>query len=565
MLIRMQRIVTDSAWYKNAIFYEVFVRGFFDSTNDGNGDLPGLISKLDYLEWLGITCLWLLPIYASPLKDGGYDISDFYSPHPIYGTIKDVELLIDEAHKRGMKVISDLVLNHTSDQHPWFIDSRSSDSSPYSEWYIWSEDASRYSSARIIFSDTEKSNWTWDPVRKKYYFHRFFSHQPDLNYDNPEVVDEMLNVVRYWLDFGLDGYRLDAVPYLYKADHTNCENLSQTHAFLKRLRMEVDKRYVDRVLLAEANQWPTDVVDYFGDGDECHMCFHFPLMPRMFMAIRREHKYPITEILAQTPDIPDNCQWGLFLRNHDELTLEMVSDEERDFMFQEYAKDARMKRNMGITRRLAPLVDNNRPVAELLYALLFSLSGSPIIYYGDEIMMGDNIYLGDRDAVRTPMQWSSDSNGGFSKADFAQLYLPVSFDPVYGYQAVNVEASIRNQSSFLHWIKNLIAARKRYPVFGEGEFKIINSDNPSVFSFIRCAKQTLPDTDDAMSLGEDTILCVFNLSKFAQPATLELYEYKGRSVIEVAGRVRFPKISDQPYFVTLAPYGYLWLVLSEEL
>ncbi|HVT76551.1 MAG TPA: maltose alpha-D-glucosyltransferase, partial [Acidimicrobiales bacterium] len=413
----------DPTWYQRAVFYEVLTRGFYDGNADGTGDLRGLIDKLDYIEWLGVDCLWLLPFYKSPLRDGGYDISDFFSVLPEYGDIDDVSELIEQAHRRGIRIIADLVMNHTSDQHPWFQESRQDRVNPKADWYVWNDDDTRWSEARVIFVDSEPSNWSWDGRRGQYYWHRFFSHQPDLNYDNLDVQAAMFDVLRFWLDRGLDGFRLDAVPYLFERDGTNGENLPETHEYLKQVRKEVDALYPDRVLLAEANQWPADVVDYFGDGDECHMAFHFPVMPRIFMAVRREQRYPITEILAQTPDIPAGCQWGIFLRNHDELTLEMVTDEERDYMYAEYAKDPRMKVNIGIRRRLAPLVDNNDNLAELLHALLFSLPGSPVLYYGDELGMGDNIYLGDRDSVRTPMQWSPDRNGGFSRADFAQLYL----------------------------------------------------------------------------------------------------------------------------------------------
>jgi maltose alpha-D-glucosyltransferase/alpha-amylase len=542
---------SDPRWYQRAVFYEVLVRGFFDSNGDGTGDLQGLIQKLDYLEWLGVDCIWLLPFYQSPLRDGGYDISDFFSVLPAYGDLADAVALVEEAHRRGIRVIADLVMNHTSDQHPWFQESRQSRTNPKADWYVWSDDDQRWSEARIIFVDTEKSNWTWDPVRGQYYWHRFFSHQPDLNYRNEEVQEAMLDVVRFWLDIGLDGFRLDAVPYLFEADGTNCENLPETHEYLKRLRKEVDAHYPNRVLLAEANQWPADVVQYFGDGDECHMCFHFPLMPRMFMAVRREQRYPITEILAQTPDIPEGCQWGIFLRNHDELTLEMVTDEERDYMYAEYAKDPRMRANIGIRRRLAPLIENDRRVAELLHALLLSLPGSPILYYGDEIMMGDNIYLGDRDGVRTPMQWTPDRNAGFSTADFARLYLPPLMDPVYGYQAVNVEAQMRDQSSFLHWIRRMLQVRKTHnDVFGLGSFEVLGAENPSVLAFVR-------------EYEGDTVLCVNNLSRFAQPVELHLGRFQGKTPVELLGRVPFPRIGELPYLLTLAPHGFLWFQLVE--
>ncbi|MGD0220123.1 MAG: maltose alpha-D-glucosyltransferase, partial [Acidimicrobiales bacterium] len=432
----------DPRWYEQAAFYELSARGFFDSNGDGIGDLAGVVEKLDYLSWLGVDCLWLLPFYPSPLRDGGYDVADYCDVAPEFGSLDDMVRLIGEAHDRGMRIIIDLVLNHTSDAHPWFIESRSSRDNPKADWYVWSDDNQRYSNIRVIFSDSEASNWTWDSVRQQYYWHRFFHFQPDLNLDNPEVREALLSVVRFWLDLGVDGFRLDAAAYLFQREGTTGENLPETHEFLRWIRREIDRDYPNRVLLAEVNQWPNDVADYFGEGDECHMCFHFPLMPRMFMAIRREHRFPITEIIAETPPIPPGCQWGIFLRNHDELTLEMVTDEERDYMYAEYASDPRMRKNLGIRRRLATLVDNDRGVAELLFALLLSLPAAPVLYYGDEIGMGDNIYLGDRDTVRTPMQWTPDRNAGFSTADFAQLYLPPLMDPVYGYASVNVEASL---------------------------------------------------------------------------------------------------------------------------
>jgi maltose alpha-D-glucosyltransferase / alpha-amylase len=542
---------TDPDWYRRAVFYEVGVRGFFDSNDDGFGDLRGLTEKLDYIKWLGVDCIWLLPFYQSPLRDGGYDIADYFSILPEFGDLADAMTLLEEAHKRGLRVIADLVVNHTSDQHPWFQESRQSRDNPKADWYVWSDTDQLYQDARIIFVDTETSNWTWDPVRQQYFWHRFFSHQPDLNFDNEEVQQAMIDVVRFWLDIGLDGFRVDAVPYLIEREGTICENLPETHDWLKRLRKEVDAQFPGRVLLAEANQWPADVVEYFGDGDEFHMCFHFPIMPRMFMSVRREQRYPITEILAQTPEIPEGCQWGMFLRNHDELTLEMVTDEERDYMYSEYAKDPRMRRNIGIARRLLPLVDNDRRVAELLHAMLFSMPGSPILYYGDEIGMGDNIYLGDRDGVRTPMQWTPDRNGGFSKADFARLYLPPIVDPVYGYQAVNVEAEQRDPSSMLHWMRRMLEVRKQHPLFGTGSFEVINVDNPSVLAYVRCE-------------GDDVVLCVNNLSRFAQPAELPLQRFDGRTPIELLGRVPFPKIGELPYFVTLGPYQFYWFQLVAE-
>ena len=546
----------DPSWYQRAIFYEVLVRGFRDSNGDGTGDLRGITEKLDYLEWLGVDCLWLLPFYSSPLKDGGYDISDFFTVLPDYGTVGDAAELIDEAHRRGIRVIADMVMNHTSDQHPWFQESRSSRDNPKHDWYVWNDDNDRWSEARVIFVDTEPSNWSWEPNREQYYWHRFFHHQPDLNYDNPEVQEAMLEVVYHWLGLGLDGFRLDAVPYLFERDGTNGENLPETHAFLRRLRSEVDAKYPGKVLLAEANQWPEDVVEYFGDGDECHMCFHFPLMPRMFMSLRREERTPVSEILQRIPEIPEGAQWGIFLRNHDELTLEMVTDEERDYMWDEYAKDPRMRRNVGISRRLFPLLENDRRQAELLHALLLSLPGTPILYYGDEIGMGDNIYLGDRDGVRTPMQWTPDRNGGFSTADFAQLYLPALMDPVYGYQSVNVESQLRNPGSFLHWVQRMIQARKQHPVFGTGSFEALDVANEAVLVFLR--RQERDDSAD------DVVLCVNNLSKVAQPVEIDLSMLAGKQPVELFGRVEFPPVGELPYFVTLPPYGFYWFSLVDE-
>ena len=546
----------DPRWYQHAVFYEVLTRGFFDSNNDGTGDLAGLTAKLDYLGWLGVDCLWLLPFYQSPLRDGGYDISDFFTVLPEYGDLADVVTLVEEAHRRGLRIVADMVMNHTSDQHPWFIESRQDRTNPKADWYTWSDDDQAWPEPRIIFVDTEKSNWAWDAQRQQYYWHRFFSHQPDLNYDNPEVAQSMLDVIRFWLDIGLDGFRLDAVPYLYMRDGTNGENLPETHEYLKRLRKEVDTSHPNKVLLAEANQWPADVVDYFGDGDECHMCFHFPVMPRVFMAVRREQRFPITEILAQTPEIPEGCQWGTFLRNHDELTLEMVSDDERDYMYAEYASDPRMKRNIGIGRRLAPLVDNDRRVAELLHSLLFSMPGSPVLYYGDEILMGDNIYLGDRDGVRTPMQWTPDRNAGFSRADFAQLYLPPLMDSVYGFQSINVEAEQRDPSSFLHWMRRMLEVRRQHRLFGTGTFEVLAAENPSVFAYVR--SQADPEKD-----RDDIVLCVVNLSRFAQPAELVLDRWAGHVPVELLGKVPFPAIGELPYFITLGPYSFYWFALVE--
>ncbi|TMM00252.1 MAG: maltose alpha-D-glucosyltransferase [Actinobacteria bacterium] len=541
---------SNPLWFKTAVFYEIHLRGFFDGNGDGSGDFRGLTEKLDYLQWLGIDCIWLLPMYASPLRDGGYDVADYEHVHPDYGSIDDVRTFIEAAHQRGMRVIADLVMNHTSSDHAWFQAARSSPDSPYRDYYVWSDTHQRYEDARIIFIDTETSNWTWDEHAGAYYWHRFFSHQPDLNFDNPEVQEAMLDALRYWLDLGLDGFRLDAIPYLYEREGTNCENLAETHDFLKLVRKTVDREYPDRVLLAEANQWPEDVVQYYGDGDECHMCFHFPVMPRMFMAMRREDATPMLEILDRTPDIPFNCQWGLFLRNHDELTLEMVTDEERDYMYGEYAKDPRMKLNLGIRRRLAPLLDNGRDEMELMHAILFSLPGSPVLYYGDEIAMGDNVYLGDRDGVRTPMQWTGDRNGGFSRADFAQLYAPPLMDPVYGYQAVNVEAQLRTPTSLLRWMRRFIALRKEHPVFGHGTYEPLRPDNHRIFAHVR-------------RWEEDVALCVHNLARSAQAVQLDLSEYEGRYPVEMFGRSRFPRIGELRYLLTLAPRGFYWFLLEE--
>ena len=542
-------VAPDPQWYRDAVIYEVFVRGFFDANDDGVGDLPGLIAQLDYLHWLGVNCLWLLPIFASPQRDGGYDISDFYAIQPEYGTVEDLRRLISEAHSRGIRVITDLVVNHTSDQHPWFREARRSVESPKRDWYVWSDTIRRYEDARVIFVDTEVSNWTFDAQAGAYYWHRFFSHQPDLNFENPAVQEAMLDVISFWLELGLDGLRLDAVPYLFEAEGTNCESLPETHQFLKRVRREVDAHFPDRLLLAEANQWPSDVIAYFGDGDECQMCFHFPLMPRMFMALRQEQRYPITEILAQTPPIPPDCQWGIFLRNHDELTLEMVTDAERDYMYAEYARDPRMKLNIGIRRRLAPLLGNGRRQMELLYGLLLSFPGTPILYYGDEIGMGDNVYVGDRDGVRTPMQWNGDRNGGFSRADFAQLYLPPLMDPLYGYQACNVEQQQRSESSLLQWVRRFIRVRQAHPVFGRGTFEVVEATNPSILGFLRASE------------GE-TILCVNNLSRFAQPVELDLRQFAGATPVELIGRVPFPRIGSQPYPFTMGPHAFYWLSLE---
>jgi maltose alpha-D-glucosyltransferase / alpha-amylase len=540
----------DPLWYKDAIIYELHVKAFMDSNNDGIGDLQGLLSKLDYIQDLGVTCLWLLPFFPSPLRDDGYDISDYLSIHPNYGTMDDFREFLIQAHNRGIQVMIELVINHTSDQHPWFQRARlAPKGSPERNFYVWSDSDEKYSEARIIFTDTEKSNWTWDPEAQQYYWHRFFSHQPDLNYDNPVVIEEVVKVMHYWLDMGVDGLRVDAIPYLVEREGTNCENLPETHAVMKRIRAEIDAKYAARTILAEANQWPADVRIYYGDGDECHMAFHFPLMPRMYMALRQEDRLPIVDIMAQTPEIPHNCQWGLFLRNHDELTLEMVTDEERDYMYLAYSADPRMRINVGIRRRLAPLVDNSRRRIELLNSLLFSFPGTPIVYYGDEIGMGDNIYLGDRNGVRTPMQWSGDRNAGFSRAVPAKLYSPVVMDPVWGYEAINVEAQQSDPSSLLSWMRNMIALRKLFQVFGRGTLTFLNPANRKILAYIR-------------EYQNERVLCVANLSRFAQPVELDLATYVGMVPVEMLGYVEFPRIRTSGYPLTLGPYGFLWLELQ---
>jgi maltose alpha-D-glucosyltransferase / alpha-amylase len=543
----------EPAWFKTAVFYEALVQAFSDSNRDGTGDLRGLIEKLDYLQWLGIDCLWLPPVYDSPLRDGGYDIRDYKKILPEFGTVEDFVFLLSEAHKRGIRVIVDLVLNHTSDTHPWFVASRDDPEGPYGEYYVWSDDDTRYSGARIIFIDTEPSNWTFDSTRSQFYWHRFFSHQPDLNFDNPAVQDEMLEVLRFWLRLGIDGFRLDAVPHLFEREGTNCENLPETHAFLRRIRKVVDDEFPGTLLLAEANVWPADVVEYFGDpavgGDECHMTFNFPLMTRIFMSVRRENRFPISEAFAQTPPIPSGCQWGIFLRNHDELTLEMVTDEERDYMYTEYARDPRMKANLGIRRRLAPLLENDRNQLELFTALLLSLPGSPVIYYGDEIGMGDNIWLGDRDGVRSPMQWTPDRNGGFSRCEPGRLYLPPIMDSLFGYQAVNVETQADSSTSLLHWNRHMIEIRKRHPAFGLGDFNELGGSNPAVLTYVRC-------------WNNDTVLCANNMSRFPQPVELDLAKWNNWVPHELTGGVQFPAIGELPYFLTLPGHGFYWFVLQ---
>ena len=540
----------DPFWYKDAIFYELHVKAFFDSNDDGVGDFQGLIEKLDYLQDLGVTAIWLLPFYPSPLRDDGYDIADYHGVHPSYGTRKQVRQFVREAHERGIRVVTELVINHTSDQHPWFQAARQAPpGSSKRNFYVWSDSNTKYPGARIIFTDTESSNWSWDPVAKAFYWHRFFHHQPDLNYDNPTVLRAIFKVMRFWFDMGVDGMRLDAIPYLIEREGTNCENLPESHNVIKQIRREMDRLYRDKMLLAEANQWPADVLPYFGDGDECNMAFHFPLMPRMYMALRQEDRHPIVEIMRQTPDIPPDCQWAIFLRNHDELTLEMVTDEERDYMYREYAADPRMRINLGIRRRLAPLVANSRLRIELLNSLLFSMPGTPVIYYGDEIGMGDNIYLGDRNGVRTPMQWTGDRNAGFSRADFHRLYAPPVIDPVYGYQSINVEAQQREPSSLLNWMKRLIALRKRYKAFGRGTIEFLAPKNRKVLVYLRRYENEL-------------ILCVANLSRFVQPVELDLSAYKGYTPVELFGRVRFPTVGDAPYFLTVSPTGFMWFELE---
>jgi len=541
---------SDPLWYKDAVIYQAHVRAFFDSNGDGIGDFPGLTQKLDYLQQLGVNCLWLLPFYPSPLRDDGYDISHYEGIHPSYGTMRDFRAFMREAHERGLRVITELVVNHTSDQHPWFQAARRAPAgSSKRDFYVWSDTKERYKDVRIIFTDSEPSNWSWDDEAKAYYWHRFFHHQPDLNFDNPKVLRAIQRVMRFWLDAGVDGLRLDAVPYLIEREGTICENLPETHEILRTIRRELDARYRCRMLLAEANQWPADVRPYFGAGDECHMAFHFPVMPRMFMAIRQEDRHPITEILRQTPDIPDLCQWALFLRNHDEMTLEMVSDEERDYMYGAYAADPQMRINVGIRRRLAPLVENSRPRIELLNSLLFSLPGTPVLYYGDELGMGDNIYLGDRNGVRTPMQWTSDRNGGFSRADPARLYAPPIMDPVYGYNAINVEAQERSPFSLLNWMRRMIGVRKQHRTFGRGSTEFLQPQNRKVLAFIRKHE-------------EETILVVANLARSVQPVELDLAAYNGYTPVEMLGLTEFPRIGELPYFLTPGPYSFYWFQLQ---
>jgi len=537
-------------WYKDAVIYQLHVKAFFDSNDDGMGDFRGLTQKLDYVKDLGVNTVWILPFYPSPLKDDGYDVADYRNVHPSYGTRADFAQFVREAHRRDLRVITELIVNHTSDQHPWFQAARRAPAgSRKRDFYVWSDDPARYGGTRIIFTDTEKSNWAWDEVAGAYYWHRFFSHQPDLNFDNPHVLKAVFRVMRFWLDLGVDGFRLDAIPYLVEREGTNNENLPETHAVLKQLRAAVDASYPNVLLLAEANQWPEDVREYFGNGDECHMCYHFPLMPRMYMAIAQEDRHPITEIMGQTPDIPEACQWAIFLRNHDELTLEMVTSRERDYMYRMYAADMRARINLGIRRRLAPLLENDVARIKLMKSLLLSMPGSPILYYGDEIGMGDNIYLGDRDGVRTPMQWSSDRNAGFSRTDPQRLYLPPIMDPIYGFQAVNVEAQLREPASLLHWTRRMLQVRKSFCAFGRGSVTFLRPGNRKILAYLRV-------------YGDEILLCVANLSRTAQPVELDLSRYKGRVPIELLGRTPFPPIGELPYLLTLAGHGFLWFRLA---
>jgi maltose alpha-D-glucosyltransferase/alpha-amylase len=554
----MTALDQDPLWYKDAVIYQVHVKSFFDSNDDGIGDFAGLMAKLDYIAELGVTAIWLLPFYPSPRRDDGYDIGEYRDVSPDYGTMEDVRAFVTAAHDRGMRVITELVINHTSDQHPWFQAARKAPAgSPERDFYVWSDTDKLYSGTRIIFCDTEKSNWTWDDEAQAYFWHRFYSHQPDLNFDNPKVLEEVLSVMHFWLDTGVDGLRLDAIPYLIERDGTSNENLPETHAVLKKIRADLDAHYPDRMLLAEANMWPEDTQQYFGEvdengwGDECHMSFHFPLMPRMYMAVAQEDRFPITDIMRQTPEIPVNCQWAIFLRNHDELTLEMVTDAERDYLWNTYAADKRARINLGIRRRLAPLMERDRRRIELMNALLLTMPGTPVLYYGDEIGMGDNVYLGDRDGVRTPMQWSSDRNGGFSRADPASLTLPPIMDPLYGFQAINVEAQERDQHSLLNWVKRMLAVRREHRAFGRGTQRFLRPANRKILAYLR-------EQDGG------AVLCVANLGRTAQAVELDLHEFAGRTPVELSGGAAFPAIGQLPYLLTLPPYGFLWFSLSAE-
>jgi maltose alpha-D-glucosyltransferase/alpha-amylase len=542
-------VTDDSLWYKDAIVYQLHIKSYRDSNADGYGDFRGLIERLPYIQQLGANTIWLLPFYPSPLKDDGYDIAAYEEINPTYGTIDDCHAFLDAAHSRNIRVITELVINHTSDQHPWFQRARRAPKgSPERNWYVWSDDPNKYADTRIIFTDTEKSNWTWDPEAQQFYWHRFFSHQPDLNFDNPEVLEAITNIMRFWLRLGVDGLRLDAIPYLIEREGTNCENLPETHEVLRRLRSALDSEFANRIFLAEANQWPSDVRPYFGNSDECHMAFHFPVMPRMYMAIRKEDRTPIIDIMRQTPEIPPDCQWAIFLRNHDELTLEMVTNEERDYMYREYARDPRMRINVGIRRRLSPLMESGRRQIELMNALLMSMPGTPIIYYGDELGMGDNIYLGDRNGVRTPMQWSADRNAGFSEADTAALYAPLIVDPPYGYHTVNVAAQERVPTSLLRWMRRLIGVRQEYQAFGRGTWEPVDAANRRVLVFLRCYR-------------DEKILCVNNLSRFAQFVELDLRDFTGLVPLELWSKNAFPRIGELPYLLTLGPHNFLWFRL----
>src|SRR6266571_3272181 len=542
----------DDFWYKDGIIYQTHVKAFFDTNSDGVGDFLGLTQKLDYLQDLGINILWLLPFYPSPLRDDGYDIANYTAVHPNYGTLSDFKAFLREAHRRGIRVVTELVINHTSDTHPWFQKSRrAKPGSPWRDYYVWSDTPEKYKDARIIFKDFETSNWAWDPVAKAYYWHRFYSHQPDLNFDNPAVHEALFKVLEFWMNLGVDAFRLDAIPYLYEREGTICENLPETHVFLKKLRARLDELYPGKMLLAEANQWPEDSRPYFGDGDECHMAFNFPVMPRMYMALAQEDRFPIVDIMAQTPPIPENCQWAMFLRNHDELTLEMVTDEDRDYMWRTYAADRQARINLGIRRRLAPLLQNNRARIHLMNGLLFSFPGTPIVYYGDEIGMGDNIYLGDRNGVRTPMQWSADRNAGFSRANPQKLFLPAIIDPQYHYEQINVEVQQASPHSLLWWMKRLIAMRKRYRAFGRGTMEFLLPENRKILAFIR-------------RFEDEMILVVANLSRLVQCFELDLSQFKGMVPVELSGRTRFPEITDRPYFLNLSPFAFYWFALEKQ-
>jgi maltose alpha-D-glucosyltransferase/alpha-amylase len=542
----------DAHWYKDVVIYQTHVKAYYDTNGDGTGDLAGLTEKLDYVRDLGVDAIWLLPFFPSPLKDDGYDIADYRAVHPAYGTLDDFRRFLDAAHARGLRVITELVINHTSDQHEWFQRARRAPrGSPERDFYVWSDDPRKYADARIIFTDTEKSNWTWDEVAGQYFWHRFFSHQPDLNFDNPSVFETVVETMRWWLDLGVDGLRLDAIPYLIERDGTNCENLPETHSILKRLRAELDVRHADRMFLAEANQWPEDVRAYFADGDECHMAYHFPLMPRMYMAIAREDRQPIIDIMHCTPAIPEACQWAIFLRNHDELTLEMVTSEERDYMYRQYAADPRARINVGIRRRLAPLMENDPTRIRLMNGLLLSMPGSPIVYYGDELGMGDNIDLGDRNGVRTPMQWSPDRNGGFSSADPQRLYCLPIMDPIYGYEAVNVDSQLREPRSLLNWTRRMLAVRKSSQAFGRGRLTFIRPGNRRILAYLR-------------EYGDDVILCIANLARAAQPVELDLSPYAGRVPVEMLARTPFPPIGQLPYLLTLPGHHFYWFKLERD-